>query len=82
MKFIKFLLLSIALIFFTWISPLQASPIAQLPTSLPLVAERETTSLKNSPDVLTVATFNVENLDPKDQRFDNIAKIIVNNLNS
>ncbi|MEH2376915.1 hypothetical protein [Nostoc sp.] len=45
MKFIKLLLLSIALIFFTWISPLQASPIAQLPTSL--VAERETTSLKN-----------------------------------
>ncbi|WP_292771924.1 endonuclease/exonuclease/phosphatase family protein [Nostoc sp. NOS(2021)] len=80
MKFIKLLLLSIALIFFTWISPLQASPIAQLPTPFPLVAERETTPLKNSQDVLTVATFNVENLDPKDRRFDNIAKIIGNNL--
>ncbi|MEH2253212.1 hypothetical protein [Nostoc sp.] len=82
MKFIKLLLLSIALIFFAWISPLQASPIAQLSTPSPLVAERKTTSLRNSQDVLTVATFNVENLDPKDQRFDNIAKIIANNLNA
>ncbi|MEH1962721.1 MAG: endonuclease/exonuclease/phosphatase family protein [Nostoc sp.] len=82
MKFIKLLLFSIPLIFFAWISPLQASAIAQLSTPLPLVAERETTSLKNSQDVLTVATFNVENLDPKDRRFDNIAKIIVNNLNA
>ncbi|MEH2274070.1 MAG: endonuclease [Nostoc sp.] len=82
MKFIKLLLLSIALIFFTWVSPLQASQIAQLPTPLISVAERETTSLKNSQDVLTVATFNVENLDPKDQRFDQIAKIIGNNLNA
>ncbi|MEH2118085.1 endonuclease [Nostoc sp.] len=82
MKFIKLLLLSIALIFFAWVSPLQASQIAQLPTPLLSVAERETTSLKNSQDVLTVATFNVENLDPKDQRFDQIAKIIGNNLNA
>ncbi|MEH2065109.1 MAG: endonuclease/exonuclease/phosphatase family protein [Nostoc sp.] len=82
MKFIKLLLLSITLILFVWISPLQASPIAQLPTPLPLVAERETTSLQKSQDILTVATFNVENLDPKDQRFDNIAKIIGNNLNA
>ncbi|MCC5642020.1 endonuclease [Nostoc sp. CHAB 5824] len=82
MKFIKLLLLSIALIFFASISPLQASPIAQLPTPVPTVPERETTSLKNSQDVLTVATFNVENLDPKDRRFDNIAKIILNNLNA
>ncbi|MEH2313629.1 MAG: endonuclease [Nostoc sp.] len=82
MKFLKLLLLSIALIFFAWISPLQASPIAQLPTPLLPVAERETTSLRNSQDVLTVATFNVENLDPKDQRFDQIAKIIGNNLNA
>jgi len=82
MKCPKLLLLSIALIFFVWISPLQASPIAQLPTPVPSVAERETTSLKNSQDVLTVATFNVENLDPKDRRFDNIAKIILNNLNA
>ncbi|MEH2163899.1 MAG: endonuclease [Nostoc sp.] len=82
MKFIKFQLLSVALIFFVWISPLHASPIAQLPTSLLPVSQQETTSLKNSQDVLTVATFNVENLDPKDQRFDNIAKIIGNNLNA
>lgn len=82
MKFIKLLLLSIALIFFAWVSPLQASQIAQLPTSLLPVAERETTSLKSSQDVLTIATFNVENLDPKDQRFDQIAKIIANNLNA
>ncbi|MEH2401851.1 endonuclease [Nostoc sp.] len=82
MKFLKLLLLSIALIFFAWISPVQASPIAQLPTPLLPVAERETTSLRNSQDVLTVATFNVENLDPKDQRFDQIAKIIGNNLNA
>ncbi|ARV62647.1 endonuclease I [Nostocales cyanobacterium HT-58-2] len=80
MKFIKLLVLSIALIFFAWMSPLQASPIAQLPTPTPQVEERETTSLKNSQDVLTIATFNVENLDPRDRRFDNIAKIIVNNL--
>ncbi|MBN3926443.1 endonuclease [Nostoc sp. NMS4] len=82
MKFIKLLLLSIAFIFFGWISPIQASSIAQLPTPLPVVAQPETTSLKNSQDVFTVATFNVENLDPKDQRFDNIAKIIGNNLNA
>ncbi|MEA5604447.1 endonuclease [Nostoc sp. UHCC 0252] len=82
MKFIKFLLLSVTLIFFVWISPLHASPIAQLPTSSPSVAQRETTSLKSSQDVLTIATFNVENLDPKDRRFDNIAKIVLNNLNA
>ncbi|MBG1241663.1 endonuclease [Nostoc sp. NZL] len=82
MKFLKLLLLSIALVFLASISPLQASLIAQLPTPLPSVTERETTSLKNSQDVLTVATFNVENLDPKDRRFENIAKIILNNLNA
>ncbi|MBN3875419.1 MULTISPECIES: endonuclease [unclassified Nostoc] len=82
MTLIKLLLLSIVFIFFGWISPLQASSIAQLPTPLPVVAQRETTSLQNSQDVLTVATFNVENLDPKDRRFDNIAKIIANNLNA
>ncbi|WP_017317613.1 endonuclease [Mastigocladopsis repens] len=80
MKFIKLLVLSLALIFFAWISPLQASPLAQVPTPTPSVEQRETTSLQNSQDVLTVATFNVENLDPRDRRFDNIAEIIVNNL--
>lgn len=79
MKLINLLLLSIALILFAWLGPLQASPIAQLPSSS-TVEVRETTYLKNSQDVLTVATFNVENLDPADQRFDKIAKIIVNNL--
>jgi uncharacterized protein len=79
MKFIKLLILSIALIFLAGISPLQAIPLAQVPTAEP-PQERETTSLKNSQDVLTVATFNVENLDPGDRRFDDIAKIIVNNL--
>ncbi|WP_392479883.1 endonuclease [Nostoc sp. C110] len=83
MKLIKLLLLfSTVLIFSVWISPLHASPIAQLPTPLLPVIQRETTSLKNSQDVLTVATFNVENLDPKDRRFDDIAKIILNNLNA
>ncbi|MEI2579711.1 endonuclease/exonuclease/phosphatase family protein [Scytonema sp. PRP1] len=78
MKSIKLLLLSMTFIFFAWMSPLQASPLAQVP--IPLVQEREITPLNSSQDVLTVATFNVENLDPKDQRFENIAKIIVNNL--
>ncbi|MEC4813755.1 MAG: endonuclease [Scytonema sp. PMC 1069.18] len=80
MKFIKLLILSIALIFFAGVSPLQAIPLAQVPTVEPLAQERETTSLKNSQDVLTVATFNVENLDPGDRRFEDIGKIIVNNL--
>lgn len=78
MKSIKLLLLSMTFIFFAWMSPLQASPLAQVP--IPLVQEREITPLNSSQDVVTVATFNVENLDPKDQRFENIAKIIVNNL--
>ncbi|GAB1545062.1 hypothetical protein NUACC21_77380 [Scytonema sp. NUACC21] len=59
---------------------MQASPLAQVPISVPTVQERETTSLENSQDVLTVATFNVENLDPSDNRFADIAKVIVNNL--
>jgi predicted extracellular nuclease len=82
MKFIKLLLLSIALICFAWIMPVQAIPLAQVPTAAPPVPERETTSLKSSKDVLTVATFNVKNLDPRDRRFDRIAQVIVNNLNA
>lgn len=78
MRFIKLLILSIVFVF-TYIGPLQAITIAQLPDSS-LV--RETTSLKSSQDVLTVATFNVENLDPGDRRFEQIAKIIVNNLST
>lgn len=81
MKFIK-LLLSIALIYCAWISPVQASPLAQLPTTAPPSLERETTSLKSSKNVLTVATFNVENLGANDRRFDRIAQVIVNNLNA
>ncbi|MFK0732628.1 MAG: endonuclease I, partial [Gloeotrichia echinulata HAB0833] len=82
MKFIKLLLLSIALICYTWISPVQASPLAQLPTTAPPVLERETTSLASSKDVLSVATFNVENLGANDRRFDRIAQVIVKNLNA
>jgi hypothetical protein len=52
MKFIKLLLLSIALILFAWISPLQASP-----STLPTVEELQTTSLKNSENVLNVGTI-------------------------
>lgn len=78
MKFVKLLLLSITIIFFAWTSPLQAVSLAQLPPSAQI---REITSLTNSQDVLTVATFNVENLDPSDDnRFDGIARIIVENL--
>lgn len=79
MKFIKLLLLGITLLF-AWLSPMQAAPIAQLPT--PAAQQRETTSLSSSQEVLTIASFNVENLDPSDRRFDDIAKIIVKNLKS
>lgn len=82
MKLIKLLVLfSTVLIFFVWISPLHASPIAQLPTFTSSYPTGNNIS-KNSQDVLTVATFNVENLDPKDRRFDDIAKIIQKNLNA
>lgn len=81
MKFIKLLLLSITIIFFVWINPLQAGLLAQLSPASSSAQRREITSLRNSQDVLTVATFNVENLDPSDgNRFDDIARLIVQNL--
>lgn len=41
----------------------------------------ETTRLTGAPNALTIATFNVENLDPNDgPRIDELAAIIVNNL--
>jgi hypothetical protein len=45
---------------------------------------KETTSLQGTQDQLTVAAFNVENLDPGDSStiFANLANRIVNNLNS
>jgi predicted extracellular nuclease len=45
---------------------------------------QETTTLTGSEDKLTVATFNVENLDPGDgsDKFTGLASAIVNNLNS
>ncbi|HYG46358.1 MAG TPA: Calx-beta domain-containing protein, partial [Allosphingosinicella sp.] len=48
------------------------------------VPARETTALGNDDRALTVATFNVENLDPTDgaERFAELAGIIANNMNS
>ncbi len=45
---------------------------------------RETTTLTGTADQLTVATFNVENLDPSDgpAQFNSLAQAIVNNLKS
>jgi predicted extracellular nuclease len=57
-------------------------------TSLPNVTSggltRETTTIAASEDKLTVATFNVENLDPGDgsDKFTSLANAIVNNLKS
>ncbi len=57
-------------------------------TSLPSVTSggltRETTTITASENKLTVATFNVENLDPGDgsDKFTNLANAIVNNLKS
>ncbi|MBD2168748.1 choice-of-anchor I family protein [Calothrix membranacea FACHB-236] len=58
-----------------------------LPTSVSVTADtlsKEVTNLTSSADKLTVATFNVENLDPGDpvSKFQNIANRIVNNLKS
>ncbi len=56
-------------------------------TPLPTVTsggiERETTTLTGTEDQLTVASFNVENLDPSDgSKFGSLANLIVNNLKS
>ncbi|MFB2770098.1 endonuclease/exonuclease/phosphatase family protein [Pelatocladus sp. BLCC-F211] len=57
-------------------------------TSLPSVNSgdltRETTTITTNEDKLTVATFNVENLDPGDgnDKFTSLANAIVNNLKS
>ncbi|MEA5504627.1 putative Ig domain-containing protein [Halotia wernerae UHCC 0503] len=58
-----------------------------LPTSLTVTSDtltREVTNLTSTTDQLTVATFNVENLDPSDgaTKFNNLANRIVNNLRS
>lgn len=42
----------------------------------------QTSPLQGAPDKLTVASFNVENLNPNEDRFDDLADIVVNNLNS
>ncbi|MEP0800649.1 lamin tail domain-containing protein [Funiculus sociatus] len=56
-------------------------------TPLPTVTSggiaRETTTLTGTEDQLTVASFNVENLDPSDgSKFGSLATLIVNNLKS
>ncbi|OCQ90156.1 hypothetical protein BCD64_19755 [Nostoc sp. MBR 210] len=50
----------------------------------PSTLQREVTNLTGTADQLTVATFNVENLDPGDgeTQFNNLANRIVNNLRS
>ncbi|HLO88904.1 MAG TPA: choice-of-anchor I family protein [Nostocaceae cyanobacterium] len=60
-----------------------------LPTTLPTVVTatsltKEVTNLTSGANQLTVATFNVENLDPSDgaTKFNNLASRIVNNLKS
>ena len=56
---------------------------APLPTATGGVT-REETNLTSSADQLTVASFNVENLDPGDNstKFSSLAQLIVNNLKS
>ncbi|MCP6762338.1 MAG: lamin tail domain-containing protein [Fischerella sp. CENA71] len=55
-----------------------------LPSVTPSGLTRETTTITASEDKLTVATFNVENLDPGDgsDKFTSLANAIVNNLKS
>ncbi|MEH2194561.1 MAG: putative Ig domain-containing protein [Nostoc sp.] len=58
-----------------------------LPTSVTVTSNtltKEVTNLTPTTDQLTVATFNVENLDPSDgaTKFNNLASRIVNNLKS
>ncbi|WP_322746010.1 Ig-like domain-containing protein [Nostoc sp. LEGE 06077] len=57
--------------------------VSSAPTVVqPSTLQREVTNLTGTADQLTVATFNVENLDPGDgaTQFDNLANRIVNNL--
>ena len=55
--------------------------VTDAPTVTPGGLERETTRLVAGPDQLTVATFNLENLDPGDgPRFAALADVIVNRL--
>lgn len=58
-----------------------------LPTSVTVTSDtlaKEVTNLTPTTDQLTIATFNVENLDPGDSatKFNNLASRIVNNLKS
>lgn len=57
---------------------LPISPISAAASNL----TREVTDLVGTADQLTVASFNVENLDPSDDRFATLANLIVNNLKS
>ncbi|WP_427162345.1 endonuclease/exonuclease/phosphatase family protein [Aliinostoc sp. HNIBRCY26] len=59
-------------------------PTSPITIANPSTLQREVTNLTSTnPDQLTVASFNVENLDPSDgARFNSIAEIIVNNLKS
>ncbi|HIK06262.1 MAG TPA: hypothetical protein IGS40_16355 [Trichormus sp. M33_DOE_039] len=59
-------------------------PTSPVTIANPSTLQREVTNLTSTnPDQLTVASFNVENLDPSDgERFVTIADIIINNLKS
>lgn len=59
-------------------------PTEILPSIIPANLPRETTTITSSANKLTVATFNVENLDYNDdqEKFDDLADTIVNALNS
>ncbi|WP_395702671.1 endonuclease/exonuclease/phosphatase family protein [Aquabacterium sp.] len=57
---------------------LPAAPTDVTPSTL----QRETTALDGSANALTVATFNVENLDPGDTTFGALGAAIANNLQS
>jgi uncharacterized repeat protein (TIGR01451 family) len=56
--------------------------IAPLPAVIPGGLAPETTAISPTADQLSIATFNVENLDPSDDRFDDLADQIVNHLNN
>jgi VCBS repeat-containing protein len=62
----------------------QVAPISVGSTATKGVASRETTSLTGSHDHVTIATYNVENLDPTDSaaKFELLARDIAQNLKS